>query len=117
MGSLLRFWVQGWVQRLAGASFPWGTFAVNVIGGFAIGFLATAFAARAVDPALRFGVLAGVLGGFTTFSTYLWETDALLRDGRWVAAGANIAGSTVAGLAACFAGVALARFLTQGGRA
>lgn len=116
-GSVLRWAAQGLVQRVAGDSFPWGTFMVNVSGGFAIGFLATLAAERGVmGPAARAGVLVGVLGGFTTFSTYLYESDALFRDGRWAAALGNTVGSVVAGFVALAAGVVLARATLYGGR-
>lgn len=116
-GSVLRWAVQGVVQRLAGDSFPWGTFVVNVSGGFAIGFLATMAAERGVmGPAARAGVLVGLLGGFTTFSTYLYESDALFRDGRWAAALGNVLGSVLAGFVALVAGAVLARATLYGGR-
>jgi len=115
LGSVLRWSLQGAVQRLVGAGFPWGTFAVNVAGGFAIGFLATLVEERgALGPAARAGLLVGVLGGFTTFSTYLWESHALLRDGRWAAAAANVAGSTAIGLVAVAAGIVAARVAVSG---
>lgn len=117
-GSILRWWTQGLVQRLTGDSFPWGTFVVNVSGGFAIGFLATIAIERGgMGPVARAGILVGLLGGFTTFSAYLFESDALLRDGRIAAALGNLVGSVLAGLAALLAGSALARLAVYGGRA
>lgn len=116
-GSLLRWAVQGLVQRATGGTFPWGTFVVNVSGGFAIGFLATLAEERGVlGPTARAGVLAGLIGGFTTFSTYLFESDSLLRDGRWAAGFGNLLGSVAAGFAAMIAGSALARLLALGVR-
>lgn len=117
-GSILRWWTQGLVQRFTGDSFPWGTFVVNVSGGFAIGFLATISIERGgLGPVARAGILVGLLGGFTTFSAYLFESDALLRDGRIGAALGNLLGSVLAGLAALLVGVALARLAVYGGRA
>ena len=117
LGSVARWWLQGMVQRATGSGFPWGTFAVNVSGGLAIGFLAALIESRsALAPEGRAFVLVGLLGGFTTFSTYLYESDALLRGGRWMAAVTNLLGSSAAGLVALWIGVAAARWLAAGGR-
>ena len=109
-GSVLRWLVSGWVQRLTPTStFPWGTFAVNAIGSFAIGALLTLALERAlVSPALRLLLVTGVLGGFTTFSAFSWESLALVRDAQWPAAFGYVAGSVVVGLLAAFAGATLA---------
>ncbi len=110
LGSVGRWLVQGWVQRLSPSStFPWGTFAVNAIGSFAIGVLLTLGLERAlVPPQARLFVVTGVLGGFTTFSAFTWESMALLRDAQWAAAAAYVLGSVAVGLAAAIAGAALA---------
>jgi len=112
LGSLLRYAVGGWVQGAAGAAFPWGTLAVNVSGCFAIGVLATWLTERsAAGPELRLFLLVGVLGGYTTFSTFGIETWRLLESAEWVRALANAAGSVAAGVAGVLAGVVLARAL------
>ncbi len=110
LGSVGRWLVQGWVQRLSPSStFPWGTFAVNAIGSFAIGALLTLGLERAlIPPQARLFVVTGVLGGFTTFSAFTWESMALLRDAQWAAAAAYVLGSVAVGLAAAITGAALA---------
>jgi CrcB protein len=111
-GTLLRYALAGAVQSRAGAEFPWGTLAVNVLGCFAAGFLATALEERSILPAeLRIAILIGLLGGFTTFSSFGLETWRLLEAGQAPVALANAAGSVVSCLAAVAVGAALARGL------
>lgn len=118
LGSVARYLLQGAVQRRAGAAhgwaavFPWGTLAVNLLGCLGIGFLAVLFEERlAVAPETRTFVLIGLLGGFTTFSSFSFETWALLRDGNTLLALVNAAGSVTVGLVAVIAGAMLARAL------
>lgn len=109
IGSALRWGLTGLVQRWSGSAFPWGTFAVNAAGSLAIGFLMALALERAlVSPATRLFVVTGVLGGFTTFSAFSYETLALLRDGQWPAAAAYAFGSLLAGVAGAMSGWALA---------
>ncbi len=110
VGSVLRFLVSGWAQRLDPAgSFPVGTLAVNTAGCLAIGLLGGLAEARSIlGPEARLFVLIGVLGGFTTFSTFGYETLALLREGAWLPAAGNVVGSVVLGLAAVWIGWGLA---------
>jgi CrcB protein len=110
LGSLARYAVAGWVQSAAGAAFPWGTFAVNASGCFLVGLLATLLEARSLlSPEGRLFLLVGVLGGYTTFSTFGLETWRLLESSEWLRAGANAAGSLTVGLAAVALGVVTAR--------
>jgi fluoride exporter len=106
-GSCLRYWAGVAGARLAGAPTPWATAFVNVTGCFAIGLLAT----RALSPELRAFALVGVLGGYTTFSTFGYETFVLLEQGRTALALANAGGQLALGLLAVFAGAAAARGL------
>jgi len=112
-GSVLRFLVGGWAQRLVpGAGFPVGTLAVNVAGCLAIGFLGGLVEHRQLfDPAQRLFVLVGILGGFTTFSTFAFETLALGESGAFGRALLNIAAQLVLGLAAAAAGFVAARWI------
>lgn len=112
LGAVLRFSMALWVDQRLGVHFPWGTLAVNVVGCFAIGVVATlADEHTLVSPTLRLFLVTGVLGGFTTFSAFGMETFQLLEDGHALAALANAVGSVVAGLAAVVAGVAITRQL------
>ena len=106
-GSCLRYWAGLAGARLAGGPTPWATAFVNVTGCFAIGLLA----AKGLSPELRAFALVGVLGGYTTFSTFGYETFALLDQGRTGLALANAGGQLALGLLAVFAGTACARSL------
>jgi CrcB protein len=110
IGSVLRWAATSWTARFAhGAAFPWGTLGVNLAGSCAIGFVLTlAFERSHVPPPLRLFLVTGVLGGFTTFSAFSWETLVLARDGHALAASGYVAGSVLGGLLAALAGSALA---------
>jgi len=109
LGSLARWGLSGAVQRWTGAAFPWGTFAVNLVGSLLIGVVTALALERAlVPPPARLFLVTGVLGGFTTFSALSYETFALLRDGQWLAAAGYALGSLVAGVGATIAGYGLA---------
>ena len=110
LGSVLRWAVGGWVHAaLPTSTFPWGTFSVNALGSFAIGALLGLALERAlVSPPMRLLLVTGVLGGFTTFSAFSFETLQLLRDGQWPAAVGYSLGSVALGLFAAFGGWALA---------
>ncbi len=110
VGSMLRYWISGVVAHLTGGEFPLGTMVVNVVGCFLIGFFLTLGYERfAWRPELRLFVAVGILGGFTTFSTFSYETLALFRDGSLLTAAANAAASLLGCLVATFLGIALAR--------
>ena len=110
-GALSRYWAVGWVQALAGIGFPWGTLAVNAAGSLALGFTLVWLQSIAPSPGLRDLIAVGFLGSFTTFSTFSWETLALIREGAWARAGTYALGSVVVCVLACAAGVALASAL------
>lgn len=112
LGSVARFVVSNWVYGWLGRSFPYGTFAVNVLGCFAMGALFVIFLDRLSDSAvLRAGVLIGGLGGFTTFSTFSIETFALYEQGSPTIAVLNALGSVASCVLAAWAGVLLGRQL------
>jgi len=104
IGSVLRYWCSGAAYRLFGSGFPWGTLTVNLLGSAVIGFLFAAFERSAAHPATRMFVLMGILGGFTTFSSFSIENLNLLRDGQVRAAVMNILVSNVLGIALAFGG-------------
>jgi CrcB protein len=110
VGSALRYAIAGLVQNAAGASFPWGTLTVNVVGCFVIGLLATWLDVHPLlGPEGRLFLLVGMLGGFTTFSTFGLETLRLLEASQWGLAAVNALGSVALGLLAVAGGVALGR--------
>lgn len=113
LGALARYWVSGWVQAATGGSFPWGTLAVNATGSLLLGFLVVWLQAAMTAPELRALLTIGVLGSFTTFSTFSYETAALLQDGEWTRAGLYVAGSLLVGLVAVLLGAASAELLLQ----
>jgi CrcB protein len=112
VGAALRYAVGVGALRWLGAGFPFATFLVNVTGCFMIGLLAAWFDRTGAGLTPRLFWLAGVLGGYTTFSTFGFETLALLRGGAPGAAAINVAGQVLLGLAAVAAGAALARALS-----
>ena len=114
VGSGLRFAISGWVNRAAPLStFPWGTLVVNGFGCLLIGLLAGFAEERQVlAPTTRLLLLVGVLGGFTTFSTFAWETFSLVdRDHEWARALGNVTLHVVLGLAAVWVGYVQARLI------
>ena len=113
VGSSLRFAISGWVHRLPGTStFPYGTLVVNVIGCFLLGVLGGWAEHRQVlSPAARLFLMIGVLGGFTTFSTFAYETLSLAHGSETARAFANIALQVLLGLAAAWLGYASSRIL------
>jgi CrcB protein len=112
VGSVARYAVGLWIGARVGPGFPWGTFAVNVAGCFLVGVVATLAEEHAwIPPAARLALVTGVLGGFTTFSTFGLETWQLVEDGRGGLAIANSAASLALGIAAAAIGVGLTRRL------
>jgi CrcB protein len=110
-GSIGRYLLAGGVQRLSpAATFPHGTLVVNVLGCLAIGFLGGMAEARNLfGPEVRLLIFIGVLGGFTTFSTFAWETLAMLRGGQLARALANASLHLLGCMLAVWLGDALAR--------
>jgi fluoride exporter len=111
LGGVARYWCSGVAARLIGETFPWGTIIVNIVGCFIIGFFATITGPDGrvfADTLTRQVVMIGLLGGYTTFSSFSLQTLALVQDGEWLLASANIALSVIACLLAVWAGYALA---------
>ena len=99
IGAGLRFLAATYVTRLYSGSFPLGTFLINVTGSFLIGILMTLFLNRpGFNPALRLFLVTGVLGGYTTFSSFEWETLTTLKGGAPLAAMLNVILSVSLGL-------------------
>jgi CrcB protein len=110
VGTLFRYWLSGVIARRYGETFPLGTLVVNAIGCFIIGFLFYSFYDRSLTtPTARTVVLIGVIGGFTTFSSYGLQTFTLLRDGELFLALVNVVASNALGLALVWLGYVLAK--------
>jgi fluoride exporter len=105
LGTLARYGLGGLVQRLAGDSFPWGTLVVNGGGCFLFGLVWMLAEERSlIGPETRAIVLIGFMGAFTTFSTFAYETGAMIEDGQYLRACGNMALQNGLGLVAMFAG-------------
>jgi CrcB protein len=111
IGSIARYHVGEWLNRPARAM-PWGTIAVNLVGSFLIALiLELALRHDAITPTMRLALTTGVLGGFTTYSTFNQETLRMAQEGTWSAAAAYVAITLIGGLAAGAAGWAIGRAL------
>jgi CrcB protein len=109
LGSVSRFWINGLVSEKIGATFPWGTLAINVGGSFIIGIIGALASpeGRLDSPSRQFAtqfLMVGVCGGYTTFSSFSWQTLNLLRDREWLYAGGNIVLSVILCLVAVWLG-------------
>lgn len=113
LGSISRYLVSGWVQSaIRNSVFPFGTLVVNVVGCLIIGFLGGLFENRQLfDPGLRAFLFIGLLGGFTTFSAFSYETTAMIRDNAIAQAALNIGLQIALGLGAAWGGYKLAQLL------
>jgi CrcB protein len=112
LGCLTRYFVSGWVYGILGRGFPYGTFAVNILGAFIIGLLME-FGIRStlIPPTLRIGLTVGFMGGLTTFSTFSYETFRLLEEGNFITASTNVALSVLVCLLFTWVGITTARYL------
>jgi CrcB protein len=111
-GSALRYVIAGWVQHRGGGLFPVGTLIVNISGSVLLGLvLRFALETPAISPEVRALLTTGVLGGYTTFSTFSYETAALIEEGDWRRAALYVGLSVVISLAGTFLGFAGAREL------
>lgn len=116
LGSVARFAMSGYVAQHFGETFPWGTLVVNVLGSFVIGFFATFTSSEGrafVGPAGRQFFMTGVLGGFTTFSSFSLQTLNLARDGEMARAAGNAVGSLTVCLIAVWLGHLAAAYLNS----
>jgi fluoride exporter len=110
LGSVVRFASVRGVQMMVGDTSPWGTTFVNIVGSFAMGFLAAFLARKFSDnEGLRFFLTTGFLGGFTTFSAFSQDVVRLMQSGANGMALIYVLVSVLGSIAACFAGLALAQ--------
>jgi len=111
VGAVLRYWISGWVYQFVGTDFPYGTLVVNVIGAFLLGIFMTMALQTNVSAAVRHLVAIGMLGAFTTFSTFSYETLQLFQHGEVWRGVFNVGVSVIAGLIAVWLGMLLGRFM------
>jgi CrcB protein len=110
VGAVARYGIAVWIGQRWGRSFPLGTFVINVSGSFLIGLLMTLMAERFTEnPQWRLLLVVGFLGAYTTFSTFEYETGALLKDGEWLFAGLNVILSVFVGFVALKLGEVMAK--------
>lgn len=112
LGAVCRYLAGNVVSKTLGSALPWGTFAINIVGCFCMGLLMTVIVERELLGAgWRLFLCVGLLGGFTTFSSFGYETLMLLAEGNVAAAAGYACGSVLLGLMAAGAGVLLARVM------
>ncbi|HTS10841.1 MAG TPA: fluoride efflux transporter CrcB [Candidatus Limnocylindrales bacterium] len=110
VGSVLRFWVGGYVGSRLGTRFPYGTFVINVTASFLIGFVMTLLAERAHwSPSWRYLIPIGFLGGYSTFSSFEYESFRVFQDGEFLIASMNIVFSVAVGFFSVWLGVITGR--------
>lgn len=112
-GGVARYYTSLWVHQLLGRGFPYGTFAVNVIGAYLIGLIMElSLRSTLVSDTLRLGLTVGFMGGLTTFSSFSFETLALLRDGQIGIAFINVIASVLACLVCTWLGILTIRAIS-----
>ena len=111
VGAPLRYLSDRAIQSRHDSVFPWGTFAVNVIGSLILGLVTGAVSAGGASPQVQLALGTGFCGALTTYSTFSYETLRLLEDDARLLAAANVAASIVAGIVAAFLGVAAGQAL------
>ncbi len=115
-GTGARYLLGGWLLAALGASFPYGTLAVNLIGSFLIGvIMQVSFTTRLIAPALRLALTTGFMGGFTTYSTFNYETVRYFREGGLYMGFLNLTVMITACLVGGFLGVILAQWWVSAG--
>jgi CrcB protein len=115
VGSGARYLVGTWVAATWGTAFPWGTLAINATGSFLISVVMyLGLEVGVVGPELRLLLAVGVLGGFTTYSSFNHETLSLAQRGQWGLAAGYVAATVLAGWTAGVAGILLAQFAASG---
>jgi CrcB protein len=109
IGTLARYGLQGVVQIRMGGAFPYGTLLVNLSGCFLLGLIGQLTMNRIlISPDMRMAIAVGFFGGFTTFSSFGWETAKMLEGGEWLRASTYVGASVIAGLLLSVAGIRLA---------
>ena len=113
VGALGRYYITELARRLLGEGFPYGTLIVNVVGSFLIGLIIKiSMNTGAISPSLRLALTVGLLGAFTTFSAFSYETLGLVENGAWLTAGMNVLANVITGILAALLGLMLGRAIT-----
>jgi CrcB protein len=114
-GAVARYGLSGLTHRMLGWGFPYGTFVVNILGCFVMGFIMKASLTTTLIPETwRIVITIGFLGALTTFSTFSYETIKLLEDGSYALALTNIAANVILGIAATIAGAIISKLILGG---
>jgi len=109
IGTLARYGLQGVVQHRMGGGFPYGTLLINLSGCLLLGFMGQITLNRMLVSAdMRMAIAVGFFGGFTTFSSFGWETAKMLEEGAWLRATTYVGASVIAGLVLSIAGIRMA---------
>ena len=110
IGALIRYFVAGAIQSAAWPGYPWGIFVVNITGGFVMGLIVELSALKiSLTPEMRAFLTTGILGGYTTFSTFSLDSALLIERGQYGTAAIYVVGSTLLSILALFAGLWLVR--------
>ncbi len=115
MGANVRYWLGGFLQSRLGSTFPWGTMIINVTGSFVIGLFMGMFSTLNWSQGWRQFIAVGILGGYTTYSSFAYEAVNLLREREYVPALFYVEGSALLTVFGAWAGLVVAR-LSLGGR-
>ena len=106
VGTLARYGLDGWIQYHVGARFPAGILVINLLGCLLLGVIGQFGLSHAsMPPDWRIGLTTGLMGGFTTFSTFSWDAVHMLQDGEWTKGSLYVCASVVGGLIAMLAGI------------
>ena len=114
IGAILRYETSGLAYKIFGPTFPYGTLSVNIIGSFFIGLLFELLEDTALSPDIRMLIFVGILGAFTTFSSFSLETINLLRDGEMWLGSWNIILNNVLGITGAMVGIFVAKCIIGG---
>jgi CrcB protein len=115
VGSGARYLIAVWSAKSLGTTFPWGTLLVNLVGSFLLGALMhVGLTTSALSPNVRLALTTGAMGGFTTYSTFSYESLGYFQQSAWGLGALYLSATLVGGLVACFLGLAGARWLLGG---